>query len=399
MEYISAKEASISWGVTLRYVQRLLHDKRIEGAKKFGNSWLIPATAKKPADARRKATVNEKPTDKNKLPPSPYLACGTLSSVIPMPCESADGVLTSLHESSLLLQFESEIAYFKGDFERAKKCFRNTQRSDKIKLCAALTAMTAAVSTGDYALYTEISAFIKGLTAAHDDDRTRTSCEMISAVITLSMFIPDNAPNWLINGRFASLDNDSKPFALYLYIKYLQTAKQYEAVLAASVTALTLSGVPGKFTFQEIYFYLFAAHACLELSRRDEAISYIDKALDIALPNSFITPLAEHLTMLGGVLEKRIARRSLKLCEQVTKLSADVIKNWVSFHNLYTKDNITLMLTLRECHVARLLVRGATYKDAAKEMNMSVGSLNNLVSEIYSKLYIHSKHELAAFIL
>jgi len=54
MDYISATEAAEKWGVTPRQVQRLLASSRIPGAKKCGNSWVIPAGAEKPGDSRFK---------------------------------------------------------------------------------------------------------------------------------------------------------------------------------------------------------------------------------------------------------------------------------------------------------------------------------------------------------
>lgn len=52
MEFISAKEAAAKWGISQRRVAVLCSEKRIAGATMVGNMWIIPATAKKPEDAR-----------------------------------------------------------------------------------------------------------------------------------------------------------------------------------------------------------------------------------------------------------------------------------------------------------------------------------------------------------
>lgn len=54
MEYMSVKEASALWNIGERQVQKLCESKRIEGVLRFGRSWMIPKSAKKPADARKK---------------------------------------------------------------------------------------------------------------------------------------------------------------------------------------------------------------------------------------------------------------------------------------------------------------------------------------------------------
>ena len=45
MDYMTLKEASEKWGITPR---------RIPGAMKMATIWLIPKTAQKPMDGRRK---------------------------------------------------------------------------------------------------------------------------------------------------------------------------------------------------------------------------------------------------------------------------------------------------------------------------------------------------------
>lgn len=53
-EYMTAQEAAGKWNVSLRWVQRLCKENRIEGVLNINRVWLIPKNAKKPADARYK---------------------------------------------------------------------------------------------------------------------------------------------------------------------------------------------------------------------------------------------------------------------------------------------------------------------------------------------------------
>lgn len=53
--YKSVQEIAEEWGLTNRQVQNLCATGRIEGADKFGKSWVIPSDAKKPVDARLKS--------------------------------------------------------------------------------------------------------------------------------------------------------------------------------------------------------------------------------------------------------------------------------------------------------------------------------------------------------
>ena len=54
MDYMTTKQAAEKWQISDRRVLQYCNGGRIEGAEKMGNTWLIPKTAKKPDDARRK---------------------------------------------------------------------------------------------------------------------------------------------------------------------------------------------------------------------------------------------------------------------------------------------------------------------------------------------------------
>lgn len=54
MEYISAPEAAIKWGISERRVQKLCEENRIPGVVRFSRMWLIPKDAEKPVDGRYK---------------------------------------------------------------------------------------------------------------------------------------------------------------------------------------------------------------------------------------------------------------------------------------------------------------------------------------------------------
>ena len=59
--YIQAEEIAKRWDVSMRQVQTLCRNGRIDGAVKFGNTWAIPENAVKPT-----RTGKEKPGRKPK---------------------------------------------------------------------------------------------------------------------------------------------------------------------------------------------------------------------------------------------------------------------------------------------------------------------------------------------
>ena len=61
--YIQAEEAAKRWNVSIRQIQMLCKEGRIDGAEKFGNTWAVPADAPKPT----RTAVNGKPGRKPKI--------------------------------------------------------------------------------------------------------------------------------------------------------------------------------------------------------------------------------------------------------------------------------------------------------------------------------------------
>ncbi len=59
MEYMSVTEASELWNVSKRWVQKWCEEKRIDGVRRFGRSWMIPKNASRPKDLRYKKSPNQ----------------------------------------------------------------------------------------------------------------------------------------------------------------------------------------------------------------------------------------------------------------------------------------------------------------------------------------------------
>lgn len=55
MDYMSVAEAAAKWGLSVRRVNTLCNEERIENVCKFGKIWMIPSNAQKPADMRIKS--------------------------------------------------------------------------------------------------------------------------------------------------------------------------------------------------------------------------------------------------------------------------------------------------------------------------------------------------------
>ena len=59
MEYLTTVEMSKKWNISSRRIGVLCSQNRIDGVVKKGKTWLIPAEAVKPTDARFKKNVTK----------------------------------------------------------------------------------------------------------------------------------------------------------------------------------------------------------------------------------------------------------------------------------------------------------------------------------------------------
>ena len=393
MEYISTMEASEKWGVSIRQVQRLLSDNRIPLAKKYGRSWMIPDDAKKPIDPRKEKKLPEKSLFSE-------LTHVIEATSIPMPTHDPDAIFKIIKEEKLRLQYEGELAYLRGDFVHTMYCCDKNEGDESVRLRASLMGVAAAISLGDYPAYQKIEVYLKSCVDAGRGSDSSPIAELALASVAVSVVAPKMVPGWLKDGDFSAFPAQAKtPYMLYLRAKYFICIGKYEIALAVAQTALTFCEPERGITFPEIYLRVVCALACHCLGRDNEATAWLMEAMRIALPHGFITPFAEHVSDLGGLVEQCLEATFPDYCDAVIGQWKRTVKNWINFHNHFTKDNITLILTLREYHLAQQVARHIPYVKIAKQFNISVGRLKNIMLEIYEKLFISSRDELAQYVL
>ena len=60
MDYMNAKETADKWGLSVRRVQALCEQGRVDGVERLGSVWLIPKNAEKPLDGRTREVKKKK---------------------------------------------------------------------------------------------------------------------------------------------------------------------------------------------------------------------------------------------------------------------------------------------------------------------------------------------------
>lgn len=396
MEYISVREASEKWGVTARRVQQLLADGRIPCAQKYGRAWMIPEGEEKPEDPRRE----KKPREPSLSDALAYLVEATC---IPMPKHNPDAILETVKDERARHQYEAELAYLRGDFEWAMRCFHQTGEDRAAKLRASPVGVAAAISLGDYDDYIKIEAYLKKILSDGLDPDISAFAELALASVAVSAVAINMVPLWLKEGDFSMFRPQKQPqfmqYILYLRVKYLLCIGKYEIALNVAQAALAFSANEQGIAFPEIYLRVVSALTDHFLGHEHEAKNRLLEGMRIALPHGLITPFAELVSDFGGLVEECLTEAFPEYYDAVIRQWQRTVQNWVSFHNSFTRDNIELILSLRETHFAQLVARRVPYAEIAKRYGISVGRLKNIMLEIYEKLYISGRDELTKYIM
>lgn len=210
MRYMTVAEASQKWGVSLRQIQRLVSEKRIPGAKKFGRAWMLPEDTAKPPDLRHEKKQPAKTLASD-------LAHVIAATAVSMPSSNPDSILDTVTDRRLQLQYEGELAYLRGDFQQVMRCFSETEGDDAARLRACPCAIAATVSLGDYRTYAQIDAYLKEKAGAGGG--VSAFAELALATAAVSVIAPNMTPEWLKTGDFSALAPEARQNALHLRAK------------------------------------------------------------------------------------------------------------------------------------------------------------------------------------
>ena len=318
MEYITVKEASDKWGVSLRRVQTLCSQGRILGVERLGNRFMIPATAEYPVAPKEIKVDTE--ADVPLLRKTPFLYMTDLYCTP----GTADGVGQSLarnHEARVL--FEAELAYSRGEVDKVYKhasYLLHKHSGFYAVLSAGMLLAMCAIWKGDIDMWRRAKIHIAEAPAKSDNERDIMLLSICA--VDIMLYNVENFPEWFTLGSFEPLHKDAYPAAKVHYAKYL-----YAAAYSVATGVYALEGFSGMgfmsiipniiepliawandngTVVSEIYLRMTCASAYHHCGRDDLAVKHVDRALALALPDRLYGLLAEYTRALGTLMDDDI---------------------------------------------------------------------------------------------
>lgn len=218
---MTAKEAALKWGLSLRSVQNHCKNGAIPGARRFGRTWMIPADAPKPEDRRRKENP---PPERRLLRQSPFLDMTDLYRE-PGSADRCIEELADYPETQVL--FAAAIRYSRGDIDavhRHARALLNDHTEFYAVVSGGILLSLVAMWKGDVPLWNEARRHLLEAPCRNEVD---------TDIVALSIAAADSAirntedfPDWFARGCFDKLPPDAHPAARVYYVKRLLVAAQ-----------------------------------------------------------------------------------------------------------------------------------------------------------------------------
>lgn len=408
MKYLTAKEASEKWNISLRRVQDDCRKGKIPGATLFGKSWMIPENAKRPADGRTKPG-NQPEADLPMPRKTPFLHMTDLYSK-PGCAEEAIGALKDNHEAQTLLA--AGIAYSQGDiskvYDSANYLLQKHSGVYAIMSAGMLLALCA-IWRGDLAMWRRAKMHIAEVPVKSDLDRDIVSFSIMA--VDSMLYDVAGFPEWFKIGCFEPLHKDSLPAAKVFYSKYLYASayaiatKQMEVeglrgltlmgILPNTIEPMISQAMADNSIIAEAYLRLICGVVYHNAGNDAQAIRHIDRAIMLALPDKLYGLLAEYCRTLGPLLEQRLMRVDPQVWERVKKLYSVYNEGWSKLSGSVRGKNLFTTLAPKEREVAKLAAFGMKNAEIAQKLHMSVSGVKQAITKVSQKTGV-SRDEFAA---
>lgn len=395
MEYISIKEASLKWGLSLRRIQTLCSEGRIDGAVKYQRSWMIPANAEASKTSQSKRETL--PAVRHSLPyrcpifimSRVYRRPGEGEQLIERLKKSCPNAAALLETAFCYYRFERERA-----FEIAEELYGETDCFDT-RIGLAHSFSLKALYTGDAALWRKGRNII--VKTEYDSDQDLAQIEFNLAIMDSAIFTDESFPEWFMRGEWEHLPFDSFPPARYAYLKNLYINRRFDALAAAAGPLIAQCRAEGALV-AEIYMRIIAAMGFHDAGDDTRAEAHLKAAWELASPDKIYAPFAEYRRNFGGILDKVIRTSEPNIMKKIASAADEIVDGWTTLHNTLYGTKLTNELTLREYEAARLVWRGMSNAEIARHMNISLNTVKLYMKAIYMKLDVKSREEILPYI-
>jgi len=375
MKYITVKEASEKWNISMRRVCILCRNGRIHGAVKKSKVWMIPVDAQKPQDARSGEYYNELNPLVLLLNPDYGKEKGNIS-------------LTKKENSVCEIQRK----FFSGQLEEAYfgvSVLLDVEKDDRFAFLLMLLKMYFAADLGKKEEYlntlNEISLIKEKLKNEHLEFDLFSFYSGEVDVIDSELFSGE-------------LFNEFMPLICLLSVRRgLNEMIQNGANANISHFEIICKELENNdCPLISAYYHIFIAVYMNALNNNSSYKYHIERAADILLPRGWYVPLAEYSSTIDLSFIKNI---DAKAYNSIILLSKKIVGNFVRvgiFDPLSVGPRLDMETNIK---IGVKIVQGKNNEEIAREMGISLYKVRQHIHDLYDIVGTNSKNDIKKFVL
>lgn len=311
----------------------------------------------------------------------------------------ADDFCRSITDTGSRAICESELLFYRGHFDLSAESIQPLAKSNSVKAKLAYYLISAmnAMAAGDTDNVKEYISLISDFGERSDDPSAVMTAGFLLIYFKILIHDPDSITFPPVGIDAFSVEDSLKPLAVYAYAHYLEMTDNIGRAIGLAECALIFMDKPRPVT--EIYLALIISAGYTRLTCWDKAEYYFRLAWSRAQPDSLIMPFAQMRGLLGGMLEKCLRCSYPAEYRRINELSQRYHKNWVHVHNEFTGATVSDKLTAIEFNIATLASRSMTNTEIADFLGISVNSVRAHLRNIFNKLSVDSRKQLAGYVI
>lgn len=376
MNYLSAKQLSEKWNISVRRVQQYCIEGKLSDVKKVGNAWLIPENVKMVKHGEEMNYVD-------------FLFVGDTIATNDISLESAIDLISDKKKRYI---FACEMQFLQGNCEWVDHLYHEIDTNDPLRINVLFLCCFGAITNGYFDLVVEIMEELDALGEKNISETSKSTLDIARKTLYLCFGVNLNGEDFF---HLEQLPPHIRKAAILMQSYHYVNIGNYERAIGLLEGALVANDTISP---RDIYFYLQCAYAFYKQKDIRKVKQYIDKALDIALANHFILPLADFYGLLSPYLEKAIRAKQPQVYKEIKDVCERTWRNYLILENYYANERITTLLTLKEFQVATLIVEGYSNREIAQLLDYSLETIKDRIRRIFTKLEISKRKELGSFI-
>ena len=324
--------------------------------------------------------------------PRPLPLVGPITYYLPI----RDGRLcTSGLRGELRRIAEAELRIVQGEFAGMDRFYATIRKDGRNFLTAAGVALFGAVGTDDSLLFDTVLKDIAAYPSRYGSPEAKLAVEIVMVWVNGLLGAPVRCPDWLVHLDLAAVPGEWRRQVAYLAVQCLHRRNERvaAAVLADALLNLEADKAVG-FSAADVYLKMAKAKICHDEGRMREAERWYRAVVESAKPLGIVLPFLGVMLGPKSALERALSEGAPVLLTRIKRLTNGYFRNLAKYHNRYTGDSVTEILSPREFFLAQCLKSGLRYKEIAERMGIAQGRVHNLISMLYETLGIGGSEEI-----